>query len=210
MSEYHKIQSIFKRDPETKHKTFLFGQYTLPEFEYLSENNWIWHEKVDGTNIRIMLDDQHYLTFGGRTDAAQLPGPLLTHLIDVFFPLKEKLIEMFPSGVVLYGEGYGGKIQKAGSTYGPEQKFVMFDILVNNVWLAQNNVNQIGEVLDVPTVPLILFAPIQNAMDMVEEGFNSTWGDFIAEGLVGRPATEIRTNRGARVITKIKHVDFMK
>lgn len=38
MIEYPKIQSIFKRDPATKHKTFL-PEYSLPELEFLKDND---------------------------------------------------------------------------------------------------------------------------------------------------------------------------
>lgn len=55
MTEYHKIQTLFKRDMESKHKTLLEGQWTLPEFEYLAGNVWTFTEKVDGTNIRVIF-----------------------------------------------------------------------------------------------------------------------------------------------------------
>ncbi|MBU1082564.1 MAG: hypothetical protein KKB59_18905, partial [Spirochaetes bacterium] len=49
MQKYHKIQTVFKRDPETKFKTLLIGDFALPEFEYLKNNLWVYTEKVDGT-----------------------------------------------------------------------------------------------------------------------------------------------------------------
>ena len=51
MNEYHKIQTVFKRDIQSKGKTLIEGQWTLPEFEYLASNIWAFTEKVDGTNI---------------------------------------------------------------------------------------------------------------------------------------------------------------
>ena len=51
MKEYHKIQSIYKRDEKTR--KFIEGQWSLPEFEYLQNNRWLWTDKVDGTNIRV-------------------------------------------------------------------------------------------------------------------------------------------------------------
>ena len=53
MREYHKIQSLFLRDPATQHRTFLHGQWSMPEFEYLADLEWTFTEKVDGTNIRV-------------------------------------------------------------------------------------------------------------------------------------------------------------
>lgn len=43
---------------------------------------------------------------------------------------------------------------------------------------------------------------------MTRKGIKSQWGDFIAEGIVARPATELLTRNGERIITKIKHKDF--
>ena len=54
MKEYHKIYTIFKRNPKTKYKTLLEGKYSLPEFEYLKDCIWVFTEKIDGTNIRVI------------------------------------------------------------------------------------------------------------------------------------------------------------
>ena len=69
MNEYHKIQTIFKRDMTSKRKTLLEGQWTMPEFEYLAENKWVFTEKVDGTNIRVIFKNNG-VTFGGKSDSA--------------------------------------------------------------------------------------------------------------------------------------------
>lgn len=132
MSEYHKIQSIFKRDMTSKRKTLIEGDWTLPEFEYLAGNVWVFTEKVDGTNIRVIFKDGG-VTFGGRTEDAQIPAQLVTRLNERFLPMAAKLAEVFPDGsAVLYGEGYGAKIQKGGGNYRPDQDFVLFDVLVSN------------------------------------------------------------------------------
>ncbi len=44
MVEYHKIQTVFKRDMNTKYKTLLEGEYSLPEFKYLKNNIWEYTE----------------------------------------------------------------------------------------------------------------------------------------------------------------------
>ena len=44
---------------------------------------------------------------------------------------------------------------------------------------------------------------------MVRKGFKSFWGDFRAEGLVVRPGADLLDRHGNRVITKIKHKDFI-
>lgn len=199
MNEYHKIQSVFKRDPENNFKTFLAGQYTIPEFEYLTHNQWVFTEKVDGTNIRVMWDDD-VVRFGGRTDKAQLPTVLFEALLEMF--TYEKLAGTFDHGdVCLYGEGYGGK-------YREDQSFVLFDIKIGDIWLQRNDVIEIGEKLGVDVVPIVGAGNLHEAITMCRQGFISTWGDFEAEGIVLRPSTEMRTRLGHRMITKLKCCDF--
>ena len=53
MYEYHKIVTVWERDPETNHKYLKTGVWAEPEFEYLKDCVWLWTEKVNGTNIRI-------------------------------------------------------------------------------------------------------------------------------------------------------------
>ena len=56
MNQYHKIQTVFKRNPVTNFKTLLNNYFSLPEFEYLASNQWRFDEKIDGTNIRVIFD----------------------------------------------------------------------------------------------------------------------------------------------------------
>ena len=111
MKEYHKIQTVWHRDPDTNHKTLLEGRWAEPEFEYLASNQWDFTEKVDGTNIRVMVDAGE-IKFGGKTDDAQIPAKLVQRLQERFLPQKDALIAQFPDGGCLYGEGYGAQIQR--------------------------------------------------------------------------------------------------
>lgn len=58
-------------------------------------------------------------------------------------------------------------------------------------------------------VPIIGRGSLFNMIDMARDGFDSTWGPFRAEGIVARPACELKTRNGSRIITKIKHRDFL-
>lgn len=208
MREYHKIDSVFKRDPATNFKTFLPGQYSQDAFEYLSYNQWTYTEKVDGTNIRVMINGD--ITFGGKTDAASIPAPLVNRLQERFFPRRDQLTAMFSDGgVCLYGEGYGAKIQKGGGNYRPDQDFVLFDINVGGWWLQRKDVELIGETLGLDVVPIIGQGSLHHLINVVRDGFNSTWGPFAAEGIVARPVVELKNRDGSRIITKLKHKDFV-
>ena len=206
MEEYHKIQTVFLRDPKTKYKTLLEGQYAFPEFEYLKDCHWLFTEKVDGTNIRVMFDGEN-LTFGGKTDKAEIPAPLENKLNDIFLPKQDLLREKFHNGVCLYGEGYGAKIQSGGK-YRPDQDFVLFDVKIGKWWLTRQNIEKIADVLDINIVPLMGCGPLSEMIQMCKTGFLSCWGDFIAEGLVAKPKVELKARNGDRIVTKLKCKDF--
>ena len=210
MIEYHKIQSVYLRDPANRHKTFLEGQWSLPEFGYLANNDWHWTEKVDGTNVRVHWNGEK-VTFGGRTADAQMPLYLL-HRLEELFPMV-KFHAHFPAieyqDVMLYGEGYGAKIQKGGGNYKPDGvDFVLFDVQIGGVYLERQNVEDISTKLGLRSVPVLGHGSLLDAISMTRAGFDSTWGPFKAEGLVMRPAVELVTRRGHRIITKVKHKDF--
>jgi len=211
--KYHKIMSVFKRDPETK--KFIDGKYSTPEIEYLKDNLWEFTEKVDGTNIRIKVNIND-VVIAGRSDDAQLPIPLFNRLTELFksgegidrltkaFEFEDALTEVY-----LYGEGYGSKIQKGGGNYIKDGvDFVLFDVVVGNWQLKREDVDEIAKKLGIKSVPMIGEGTLNDAIEMTKKGFNSQWGDFIAEGIVARPKVEFFTRKGDRVITKVKYKDF--
>jgi len=206
MKEYHKIHTIFKRDQKTN--KIIEGSYSLPEIEFLKDNHWVWTEKVDGTNIRVQFNGTD-VTFGGKTDNAQIPAFLVTRLNNLFMTIeqRQKLKETFPEGGCLYGEGYGAKIQSGGN-YKQTQDFVLFDVKVGDWWLRREDCQEIAIKLGIDIVPISFEGTIPQAIEHVRAGLTSSWGNFIAEGLVGRPAVELKSRNGERIITKIKHRDF--
>jgi len=209
MKEYHKIKTLWEREP-TKPCNMIIGKYALPEFEMLKDLDWIATEKVDGTNVRVMWDGNK-ITFNGKTDNAQMPVVLMQKLEELFGgEANEQVFEQtFDCGdVCLYGEGYGGKIQKAGETYGKEQRFVLFDIKIGDWWLLRKDVEDIASKLGIEVIPIIASGTLNWLSNLVAKGIKSQWGDFKAEGIVARPPVELFNRRGERIITKLKHKDY--
>jgi ATP-dependent RNA circularization protein (DNA/RNA ligase family) len=204
---YHKINSIYKRDQDT-HK-LIIGDYSCESYAYLQDNIWTFTEKVDGTNIRVIAQNGK-LSFGGRTDAAQIPKTLLSRLSDLFAQPHANKVSIFEcDDVVLYGEGYGAKIQKGGGNYKPDGvDFVLFDVAVGGIFLERDNVDDVAAKLGIQSVPIVGTGTLLDGVQMIIDGFASTWGNFIAEGVVARPAVELLDRRGNRIITKIKVCDF--
>ena len=159
MREYHKIETVFERSTDGN-KYLQLGKFRNPTVEFLKDLPWQFTEKLDGTNTRVYWDG-HKVSYGGRTDRAQMPVPLMNYLVSVFGTQEvEELFEQTfgEREVILFGEGYGPKIQ--------------------------------------------------NGIDFVTSHPKSTMGTAMMEGVVGRPAVELRDRCGNRVIVKIKWKDF--
>lgn len=213
MKQYHKINTIFKRDMANRGK-LIIGQYAEPEIDYLKDNQWVFTEKVDGTNIRVMWNGSN-VVFGGKTDNAQIPVFLMYKLQELFEGNKRQIFkdifipkENEEMKVCLYGEGYGNKIQTGGKYISNGVDFVLFDVKVGDIWLERVDVEEIATKFSIKIVPIIKEGTIDEMIKTTQKGFNSQWGDFIAEGIVARPKVELKNRRGHRIITKIKYKDF--
>lgn len=210
MREYHKIETVYERDT-TGSKKLIEGQFRNPAVEYLKDTFWEWTEKIDGTNIRIHWDG-HQVSFGGRTDNAQIPAPLVNRLNDLFG--GETNAQLFEqkfgeTEITLYGEGYGAKIQKGGGLYKSDGvDFIMFDARVGDLWLTRESVWDIANTFGVEVVPVVLRGDIDDAVKYVRSKPMSTIGTAPMEGLVGRPMVELRDRHGSRIIVKVKVRDF--
>ena len=212
MHEYLKIETVFNRDTNGT-KKLIVGNWRDYTIEYLSDLDWIWTEKIDGTNIGVVWDG-HKVSFQGRTEKADIPKHLKTRLEELFSTNEaEELFEQLfgEKEVILFGEGYGHKIQAVGDLYkseGPD--FILFDVYIpgNDLYLTRSSVEDIANALGIEVVPVIGIGPLNNAVAYVKTKPQSTIGTAPMEGLVCRPCIELRNREGKRVITKIKVKDF--
>lgn len=225
MNEYHKINTLFKRNMAGD-KKLIVGEWAAPEFEYLQNNTWEFTEKVDGTNIRVHFhrdEDTIDVAYYGRTDNASLPPHLMQVLYQQFgtfiwpgsqdrHPFLDNLGRMMLdkniTDLTLYGEGYGPKIQ-GGGKYRDTPGFVCFDIKVGDWWLERPTVESICEQLAVDIVPVVGYGTLHDAVNLASNGgLQSEWGNFISEGIVARPQVQLFNRKGERIIAKIKVRDF--
>lgn len=209
MTEYHKIETLFERDINGT-KKLIEGAFRNDAVKYLANNDWYFTEKIDGTNIRIHWDG-HRVEFAGRTDRAQIPKPLMDYLTNTFSSMEAE--EMFEqkfgeTDVILFGEGYGPGIQKGGA-YRNDVSFILFDVLIGDVWLKRDSVEDIASAFGIDVVPIIFVGNIKKAVDFVKTKPKSTFGTADMEGVVGRPVIEMKDRLGKRVIVKIKVRDFV-
>ena len=157
MRKYDKIETIYARDVEGT-KKLCPGVFRDPTVRYLADLRWDWTEKIDGTNIRVCWDG-HKITFGGRTDNANIPAELVTRLNEIFInDAAEELFEQTfgEHEVIIFGEGYGRKIQKAGSYYIPTGvDFIVFDVLVGDNYQERYWVGKTAAMFGLKTVPIV-------------------------------------------------------
>lgn len=208
MRTYEKIETVFRRDTDGN-KRLILNDFRNPTVAYLKNNTWVFTEKIDGTNIRIHWDG-HKVEFGGRTDKAQIPVHLLDKLNELFVTTEaEELFEQTwgDKDVILFGEGYGPKIQSGGA-YRDDVSFILFDVLVGDNYQEREWVEKTAQMFGVDVVPIVLVGAIEDGVNYVMTHPKSTMGTAMMEGVVGRPMVELRDRRGERVIVKIKWDDF--
>jgi len=204
---YPKIPGPFKREQE---KPFLLTDtWSSPELKYLADNNWVWTEKIDGTNVRIIWDGYN-ITFGGRTDKAQMPKTLTATLEQLFPDGADTVFEQLwgDTPAVLFGEGYGPGIQKGG-WYRDNVGFALFDVKVGDWWLSQDDVADVAKTWNLETVPYVFTDTVHEAIYQIQLGHRSYYDDSrLAEGMVGVPTVPLFGKRGNRIMVKVKAVDF--
>ena len=211
-TEYPKIETLYDRD-----ETFKVTPPRLRLAEFGIPRVWHVTEKVDGTNIRLSIAPDGTVTYGGKTDNAQIPSKLVAYLLATV--PAEKVLAAFPerdgAPVVVYGEGYGAGIQKGG-IYRRDMALRIFDVRVGGWWLEPANVADVAEKLGVRTVPSLgTIGPLPTSKeDMlgILRGGNTriAEGGSVgpAEGIVARTVPLLLTRRGERLMWKLKLRDF--
>ena len=208
MKEYHKIETLFERDLNGT-KKLIEGKFRNPAIEYLKDNQWQFTEKIDGTNIRIYWDG-HKITIGGRTDNAQIHGGLIQKLNELFGGETNAQIfeqQFGNKAVYLIGEGYGAGIQTGGG-YREDKSFILFDVMVSDIFLPREAVEVIAQAFNIDVVPIIMTGTIDEAVQFIKTKPMSTIGTMEMEGVVGKPLVEMTDVFGNRMIVKIKVCDF--
>ena len=169
MKEYNKIDTVFERDMNGS-KKLIEGEFRSEAVKYLARCTWRFTEKIDGTNIRIHWDG-HKITFGGRTERANIPAHLVNKLSEIF--LGNETEELFEQKfgekeVILFGEGYGVKIQNGGD-YRPDVGFILFDVMIGENYQPRETVEEIAKCFGLEIVPIIMEGTIAEAVYFVKQ-----------------------------------------
>ncbi len=226
--EYYKIHSLWKRqgwyfeqgkkessDYQKGRQSFIIGDYAEPEFECIKK--WRVTEKIDGTNIRIELTrtaEKVKVAIRGRTDNAQIPAHLFRYLEDKFASEIgiHRFTTSFPEAgrVILFGEGYGPKIQHCGSLYASEAGFVLFDVVVGNWVLKLDDVKSVADQVQVPCVPDLGIMTTDQIVEFVKAQPKSIFSKHpqVMEGIIATPEPVMMYRKGGPIKMKLKCKEF--
>lgn len=170
--EYPKTENLFKRGADHR---LQFDKFALPEFAAI--NRWRVTEKIDGMNMRIFYSPLILnppagpapgVTYRGRTNNAAIP-PQLIEWIQANLPFERLVATFKDTPVILFGEGYGGNIQK-GTGYRATPAFRLFDIFWNDerqYFAYWREVQEIAGSLGIKTAPDLGIMDTAGAIEFV-------------------------------------------
>lgn len=167
-------------------------------------------EKIHGTSANLSWNNGQLGFFSG--------GEKHEKFVALFD--QEKLVTILTANfgadmkVKIHGEAYGGKQQGMSATYGPNLKFIAFDVKVDEHWLsvpkAEKVASDLGlEFVHYKEIPTDLAAiDAERDADSVQAIRNGMGPGKMREGIVLRPPIEVTMNNGERIIAKHKRTEF--
>jgi len=154
--KYRKIQTLWKRDKEKK------GAIMRWDFsEDVAQNirKWSITEKIHGQCMTVAVTEDDIEVYGKtkNTEFNKAHEPLLTYINEKFTRkvLDDVLDFTKADKIIFYGEGYGVKINKGGQYLKEGQKFILFDVCIDGIWMEEDSVTYFADVLDIQRVPIL-------------------------------------------------------
>ena len=234
--EYPKIHSLWKRkgwyfeqgqkisdDYQKGRQSFIEGDYAREEFGNIK--HWSVVEKIDGTNIRISFSQVDEWrappTIQGRTSGTIIQSFLLPHLQEIatWDRLDEALIRYSYgpykprsfNDLILFGEGYGPKIQKGGGNYRDAVGFILFDAIVDRRWLPHDDVERLATYLEIPSVPLLSTKMDEGEIVAYVKSkplSKCSLQPQVMEGVIARAEPRLYDSHGIPITFKLKCKEF--
>tara|TARA_R110000744_G_C19371770_1_gene563242 strand:+ start:78634 stop:79554 length:921 start_codon:yes stop_codon:yes gene_type:complete len=180
------------------------------EVEGLSGEDWIVTEKIHGANFSFWCDGVS-VQVASRT---QFVDGTFFNCQSVINKYENNIMELQQKTggvVVVYGELFGGNIQKE-VTYG-EKDFRAFDLVVDGVIMNKLQAIENLESVKIPCSPVIKVANFKDCLE-VPNSFKSLLtpedyeGENTAEGVVIEPVNPKWFSNGSRVYFKNKTESF--
>ena len=169
-------------------------------------------EKIHGTSTSIHYDTK-------TKTISFFSGGEKSYRFESLFNIEflQKQFDALNSEYTIYGEAYGGEQQKMSDTYGPQLKFVAFDVAQGKVWknvhdaadFCQNYLKL--EFVDYVKIPATIDAlDAERDRESIQAIRNGMGRNQKREGIVIRPLFECLLHFNKRVIVKHKNKDFQE
>ncbi len=164
-------------------------------------------EKIHGTSAHVAWDGSAVRLFAGGEKHERFAKLFTQDLPELFSALGH-------DNVTVYGEAYGGRQQGQAHRYGPDLRFVAFDVKIGDTWLDVPDACDVATNLGLDFVHYVRVPAEVAALDAerdapsVQAKWNGVEGDKGREGIVIRPIHEVTTKNGARIIAKHKTDEF--
>lgn len=172
-------------------------------------------EKIHGTSAHVR--------YNRATDALSFFAGGSKHETFVALFDQAALLEIFRANaaehpdvaeITIYGEAYGGKLQGMRNTYGPDLRFVAFEVCVDGAWFAVPQADRFVQKFGLEFVHYEVIDTTEEAInvammaDSVQAVRNGMGAGHMREGVVLRPLVELIHPNGGRIICKHKRPEF--
>lgn len=171
-------------------------------------------EKIHGTSAHVRFNFKenqiHYFSGGGNATIFKTLFDKV-HLIETLSKYCEK---NNIQNLTIFGEYYGGKQQGMRATYGDKDRFVAFDVKIDDKWLTVPEANSLVTECQLEFVFWTRIPSTVEAVDAERDRpstqavRNGMGHDKISEGIVIRPLEECCNQFGERMIAKHKRPEF--
>ena len=168
-------------------------------------------EKVHGTSARIVWKNNKLQYVSGGMSYATF-----TQIPDFQF-LNTLLIEEFlDTDLTIFGEAYGGKEQGMSAVYGKVPSFIVFEVMIGDVWLNVPNAEDVANKLNLEFVPYEKVSTDLDSLNAERDrdsivAIRRGMGEGkLREGVVLKPLIEMTKNNGDRIIVKHKRAEFLE
>ena len=167
-------------------------------------------EKIHGTSAHLSWKEGNLSFFGG--GAGHEPFSKLFDAEALTEKLRAKIGA--PQSLTIYGEAYGGKMQRMKDVYGDVLRFVVFEAKINDTFLAVPNAEGLSQSLGLEFVyyqripaeiEALNAARDADSMQAIRNGMGT---GRKGEGSVVRPLLEFTHSNGTRIIAKHKRAEF--
>ena len=213
-TKYTKFSSPFKKDDK---------YYNTKELnQQLPKGEWVITEKIDGTNIRIILtkpDEEGHrkVEVGSRKLILNREDKGSKQFFDCLEEVNlHKLVEYFKdvnSTVIIYGEGYGAGVQ-TGGIYSPNKNFRVFDIRIGEAYQDFEYVIKVCMDCQLNLVPIyggvkdITYTSCKSDLSNFQRTLIKEGTGGKPEGLVYKFEPVLLNKYKERLIFKVKFKDF--